>query len=605
MHILFTLLLLVTLVNPVCSIDHTDIRKREIDKQSLYSEMISSPMSFTGMTMVSSPTNSFPNASDQGILKTIAVSSIDELLKYNGTGIVMVKDSLHGGIFQFRSPDGKLSVDSGMVYFWMQALHRTDGGYWVRKVSPSKKIAVSFWCKNDGSSDETFALRQALTYAAETGKTLLFNRGIYHVSGNITQANSIHSSGLNIEFEDSVKIVVTGTGKFTYPDKRILFMYATDNLSHQFSMTGGKVVIDGANLINCAISIGQGVKINPKLKIYCRPLIITNCYAGEYDTYNSYGLSTYGYYDRMIIRNVRIHNVSRHPKVNHLASQGMLIAHQGGKTLIEDCTIESIGSNFLSKDCDALVLRGENPIIGEDVKGEFAIRNCTFRNARGRHIKCQSSHVQIQKCDFYQSDLSFFPNGASIDFQFGNGVVKECSFYYFLVNGKSAFEGFARPIAFQNRQTNKKMISVCSNNMVYSKSPFTSFITLTASGNLKSASSDLYCENNKILPMDSDVTNILTRNLVEMNLDNLEAMPISSVWTLYIRHNTLMTKSQLVSYTGSTGANLDKKLRLIISGNRNLTKGAEIFSKQSGKEIEPLRNIRMENNQGWSNSGIK
>ena len=303
----------------------------------------------------------------------------------------------------------------------------------------------------------------------------------------------------------------------------------------------------------------------------------------------------------MVIRNVHIGNINRDPAVNNLASQAMLIAHQGGTTLIENCTIENVGNSTLTQDCDALVVRGDNSNIGEYVNGDFTIRNCTFRNSRGRHIKGQSSNVKVIDCDFWQTNISFFTSGASIDFQFGNGTATGNKFHYPLVHGTSAFEGSAHPIAFQNRQTDKKMVDICRNNIVYSQSQFQSLLSFTSSGNNNAASADLYCENNKVLPMDSSVTNILTRNLVEMNIDNLEALPASSIWSIYIRNNTLMTNSQLLSYTGSTGADISNKLKLTITGNTNLAKGTDAFSSQSGKRISNIKNYFVKDNKGWNN----
>ena len=532
----------------------------------------------------------------------VAVSTLSDLLRYDGKGTVLVQDSLKGGLFHYSPNSAAAQVDSGMVYFWKQAEKVTNGGYWKRELPASGKVKVSFWCKNDGSSDETYALRSALTYAATSGRTLFFNSGDYHVSGNISQANSVKSSSLSIEFGEQVKITVTGTGKFTYPDNRVLLMYATSDIPHSFTMTGGKVEIDGKNFIQCAIRTGQIENLNKTLIINCELLCIKNCYSGSGDISNSYGIYTYGSYKNIKIRNVTIENINRDQTLNSLASQAMLIAHQRGKTLIENCIIENIGNELLTQDCDALVVRGDNDKIGEFVNGDVTIRNCTFKNARGRHIKGQSSNVKVYNCDFWQTTMHFFSSGASIDFQFGNGIAYGNSFHYPLVMGVSAFEGSAIPIHFQNRQTGGKMVCVCTDNLVYAQSTFYSFISFTANGNTGAGSAELYCDHNQILPWDPTVRNILTRNLVEMRVDNLEAMPDSSVWSLHIRNNTVLTNGQLLSYTGCSGKDVSKKLKFEITGNKNTVKGSYLFSNMSGKLITSVKEYLVNNNSGWDSN---
>ena len=236
----------------------------------------------------------------------VAVSTLSDLLRYDGKGTVLVQDSLKGGLFHYSPNSAAAQVDSGMVYFWKQAEKVTNGGYWKRELPASGKVKVSFWCKNDGSSDETYALRSALTYAATSGRTLFFNSGDYHVSGNITEASSVKSSNLSIEFGDQVKISVTGIGKFSDPTNRILIFYGTSNIPHSFSMTGGNVEIDGRNFIQCAVCTGQAIKLNKSLVIDCKRLKITNCYSGPKDVKDSNGLYTYGSYENMVIRNVTI-----------------------------------------------------------------------------------------------------------------------------------------------------------------------------------------------------------------------------------------------------------------------------------------------------------
>ena len=124
-------------------------------------------------------------------------------------------------------------------------------------------IEVSKWCKMDGTSDETLALRKAIDYCTKNNTKLIWNSGTYRVRGNITSSISIKSTALNIEFGSHVKIVVTGTDKFDYPNNRILFFYGTASQPHSFSMTGGQVEIDGANMIQCAICISQPENLNP------------------------------------------------------------------------------------------------------------------------------------------------------------------------------------------------------------------------------------------------------------------------------------------------------------------------------------------------------
>jgi hypothetical protein len=366
-------------------------------------------------------------------------------------------------------------------------------------------------------------------------------------------------------------------------------------------MTGGNVEIDGRTLIRGALCISHEKNINKSFLIDCARLKIKNCYSGASDVKSSFGLYTYGSYASMIIRNVYIDSINRDGAINNLETQAMLVAHQSGTTLIEKCDIENIGNSSLTKDCDALVVRGDNTNIGEFVNGDFTIRNCTFKNSRGRHIKGQSSNVKVYNCDFWQTTIRFFPSGSSIDFQIGNGDATGNRFYYPLVGGVSAFEGSAVPMAFQNRQTGKKMVSICKDNIVRSQSQFYSLASFTASGNTNSASADFYCENNQVLPWDSTVKNIITRDLVEMDIDNLEVMPSSSVWSIYIRDNTLMTNSQLLSYTGYSGANIGNKLEFVISGNTNLTKGTYLFSNLSGKRISNVKKYQIKDNKGWSN----
>ena len=534
--------------------------------------------------------------------KPVELAMLTDLLKYDGKGTVLVKENLKGGLFHYSLTGSASQVDSGMVYFWKQAQKVTNEGYWSREIPASGKVSVSFWCKNDGISDETYALRSALTYATTTGRTLLFNSGIYHVSGNITDLNSIKSSCLSMEFGKQVKISVTGTGKFSNPMNRILIFYGTSDIPHRFSMTGGHVEIDGGNFIQCAISTGQAIKLNKSLIIDCSSLKIGNCFSGPKDVKNSNGLYTYGSYENMVIRNVTIENIDRDPAVNSLASQAMLIAHQGGKTLIENCDIENVGNSALTQDCDALVVRGDNPNVGEYVHGDVTIAKCTFKNSRGRHIKAQTSNVKVINCDFWQTTIRFFTSGKSIDFQFGNGVATGNKFHYPLVQGVSAFEGSAVPIAFQNRQSGGKMVCICKDNIVYAQSPFYSFLSFTANGNPKAGSAELECEHNQILPWDATVNNILTRNLVEMRIDNLESMPDSSNWSLFIRDNVLMTDSQLLSYTGYNGKDMSKKIKLEITGNKNTVMGSYLFSSMSGKQITSLKDYLVSNNRGWSSN---
>ncbi len=534
--------------------------------------------------------------------KPVELATLADLLKYDGKGTALVKENLKGGLFHYSLSGSSAQVDSGMVFFWKQAEKVTNGGYWSREIPASGKVSVSFWCKNDGISDETYALHNAMAFAAKTGKSLFFNTGNYHVSGNITDVNSVRSSNLSLEFGDQVKITVTGTGKFSDPTNRILIFYGTSNIPHSFSMTGGNVEIDGGNFIQCAISTGQAIKLNKSLIIDCKMLKIVNCFSGPKDLKGSNGMYTYGSYENMIIRNVTIENIDRDPAVNSLTSQAMLIAHQSGKTLIENCDIENIGNPALTQDCDALVVRGDNTAIGAVVSGDFTITNCTFKNARGRHVKGQSSNVKVYNCDFWQTNIKFFSSGASIDFQIGNGIAIGNRFHYPLIQGTSAFEGSAIPIHFQNRQTGGKMVCICMDNIVYAQSPFYSFLSFTANGNPNAGSAELQCDHNQILPWDAAVKNILTRNLIEMRIDNLEAMPDSSFWSLHIRNNTVLTNSQLLSYTGCSGIDVSKKLKFEITGNKNAAKGSYLFSYMSGKLITSVKEYLINNNSGWGNN---
>lgn len=455
----------------------------------------------------------------------------------------------------------------------------------------------SYGALGNGVADDRAAIRAAATYAEQNGLTLYFPSGIYNTSGNFTSMSSrTNTNSFSILFGDNVKIKVVDTTNFESSSIRSLFFYVTNTRGHSFTITGGDVEIDGNNYINQAIVASSTVQ-NGSLKINCTSLKIKNLWSSSVSNSGTHAIYVAGNYDLVDIRNVIIDSISRASSLNtSSATQAILIASQLGKTIIDNVIVKNIGSTSLTQDCDGIVLRG---VIGgsfDFVGGDFTIQNSYILNSRGRAIKAQSSNVKVYNTRIEQTDLQTFNSVNSIDFQVGNGIVDGCTFVYGAGTLGSSFSS----IAFQERVRFIDLVSRATNNTVLSKSQYDQFAVVISSANT-SASADITFYNNKILPYDTTITNILTRGFVEFTADHLLAMPPSSKWSFTIKNNIAYTGAYLLCHTGYFGGDLSNKLQFDISDNKNYGAGLQVFHPISGNRINNVRKYRIKNNIGWSN----
>lgn len=456
-----------------------------------------------------------------------------------------------------------------------------------------------FGVVGDGVTDDTLNLRAALTYAAQNGLKIFWPSGSYAISGNLLPMSSFSSPSLNIEFGAVVSITVTGSGNFQDANKKSVMQYVT-SAAHSVVMTGGSVEVDCGNIASVFFSTGFTGAQCKALRIDCAKLLIKNCFAAAGATQGSHAIYTNSDYETAVIRNVHINGVSRDASLNaSYATQALLIANNDGRCLIENCVIENIGSASLTQDCDCIVLRGSNAgTVGAKVLGNYTIRNCVFRNTRGRHVKAQSSDIKVLDCEFWQTNIQTISSGQSIDFQFGNGVVRGNRFIYRNNAGVTTLGASFTVVQMSATMAVEKQHFYIHDNRIESECDITAPFSLASSN---ASAEDAYVEirDNSIVPFANSDASVCSVAVLQFRCDQLEALAADKLWDLHLEGNKVKSAGYLISYSGYTGASIPSKLRFTAIDNKNEGAGLHVFNQTSGNRISNVTHFRVHGNSGW------
>lgn len=265
---------------------------------------------------------------------------------------------------------------------------------------------------------------------SELYNTIIFKEGTY----NITTVDVVLQGDRHWVFDGEVNFFYGST--VTNSD-----MFTINANGHSFS-TSGDMFIDGNNHAKEGLTIrntATSMDNAPTLKI--DKLRGENFYSRTLGQSAS-GLLILGAFETVEIDNVIVKQVSRLQGVGTPGSQGcsgVTITHSSetsyvkniliNNILAEDITNQEIHDTEYDVDCDGLAVLA--PLTnGVAVESTTVIKNSTFKDCKGRSIKCQRTNPKIGNITIYRGKEQSIANGTEIDCQRGAGTINNMECHY-------------------------------------------------------------------------------------------------------------------------------------------------------------------------------
>lgn len=344
----------------------------------------------------------------------------------------------------FRLADGDISGASGILPA------PVDGGYW-RWNSDSTAVefvsavvdAGSFIEGGAGAIERTVTarlcerisaigystLQEAVTYAASSGKALVFPSGTYSLPTAITAMFAAHQHWIAM---GQVNIVWTGAADAQ--------MFNLTTAGFNFRMEG-PFVIDGDDtarecmrIVDVAVGTGNITMSGPRFE---------NAYNAAHAN-GAAGLIILGGFGQINLDDVVVRDVSRAAGVGIPGTSGSLgigVIESGAfhcpRVELNRCQVIGVTSEEAdgdpnNVDCDGFFHAGPSGASfgNEQPSTVTIVRGGRFEDNRGRHIKTQSGWCDVSGVDFIRDTYKSIADGTDVDVQYGMGDIHDNCFFY-------------------------------------------------------------------------------------------------------------------------------------------------------------------------------
>lgn len=456
-----------------------------------------------------------------------------------------------------------------------------------------------FGAKGDGIANDTKALQNAFKYCFSNNKNLVIDSGEYLITEPLIKASK--------EGSGQMKIICKGIVDFKLKDEA---EYSKEHLIYLSYTNYGNITISGGTLnIDLKQKLPYGIRIDALgmkegkeyrgiggvLKISSK-VSISNAFANKSSYGKAAGIIVNGVFKEVYIENMTIKNIARDLSFPYITNKqeidetkGIAISNLKGHLEIINPKVENI-STPNDRDADGIAIFGYKPnysSLDENYKtqGTGIIKDAVIIDAQGRGIKIQCSDVKIINPYFIREKVVSITHGNDIDFQWGNGYVENSTHEYKKYKGVSPIKSSDsyNCIVFQNKLKDIDMLSKVKGLHLLTDVPIANIFALITGKNSKSWSVEVADVN-----IDEITSKFIKRAVLKFSMNRKYGIPSmlpKSKATILL--DNIMTKSQIVAYTGFDGTPYTQILQ-ITKNSKNILKSKTdkaIFQNLSGQCI--------------------
>jgi len=449
---------------------------------------------------------------------------------------------------------------------------------------------------NDGTTDDTLALRAAFAYAIPRKLSVIL-QGTYLISGYIGLSTTAPSGELHIFCNGAVKLQVSGS---SIPFREVLFFGSNEFTN--VSITGGELTINCANKAASGISIFTDSATIAGAVNFSSVITVNDCRANDPTaTYENGGILVNGRFDQIYMNSPRVENVFR-ANTSGGACFGISVTSLAGECLIVNPAIKNVfvPDVATSVDADGIKIFGVNNAASPAVKtlGKATIQGGTFTDCQGRSIKLQCSDVTIINPYFKRQFVVSIPNGLDVDFQSGNGLLIEPTFEYKRNGAVSPLGASFTPVAFQQRLSDLPQYGKVVGGSMKTEAPMNRYVLLVQFST--SAYSETVIDGLSVEPTGTLTTTAFTRGILETNIETANTKTEGT--KIVVRRVSGPLNCYGIGYTGYTSGSLANKLEYEVTDLSNTlaaTTANFLFYNLSGNRVGEVKSFVVRDNANF------
>lgn len=440
----------------------------------------------------------------------------------------------------------------------------------------------------------TATLLAAFDYAIANKRPIVLS-GDYTVNGPICTPSTVANGALDLRLDGDVTITVDPAAtSFQY----LIVCISTALNSHYISGPGSLAIV-GNDKVERAISLASAVgttTAGAEVVVSC-PISVSGCYvpAGSAGL-AAYGMNVTGPFERVIIDDLSVSNLSRHTSLDATGvCQGLRVSEARGPVTITRPIMRDILNAV--QDADGIFVTA--PVeTGVPVCPAVHVIDGIFEDCQGRSIKTQSAHTVVSNPTFIRQGVVSITQGVDVDAQYGSLAVDNWTARYRLNGATSPLGSSFRPFVIQALYSDAPKFSRIGEGKLTTDVILPGLVSLVVGAN--SPDHEVVIDGATIQAEGVLTTSAFSRSLVEFQADQIKLS--SKRLTVRVRNTTAPTSVYLIGYTGGDGTDLTTKLAVHANSNTNILAPANntrVFNQLSGTALTNLCQTTFSINPGY------
>jgi hypothetical protein len=445
----------------------------------------------------------------------------------------------------------------------------------------------------DDHGDATDSLRRLFDACLPTGRTAVLS-GIYNVSGPITGA-SWPVAHLHIRCAGDVVIRVAHSAA---PFHTLLACRsAAPNGS---SITGGRLTLELAR--RCANGLMLRHDGAEGGTVQWGPVTVRDALnLDPSDVNENQAILVHGRYQHISLFDTRVSGVDR-VNASAGACKGISISNAAGQVTLHAPYVELVRCGGAQADADGISVFAQPSPTGVYAfrSADVQILQPVVRDCQGRSIKLQASESLIDRPRIYRRAVATIGT-ADIDFQVGNGLLRDASFDYRRMDGGAnpLHEAFY-PISVQQQSPDRPMHARIVGGVLRAQMPLPRLVYVTVGDAARDSVTTV--EGFELMADEALASGHFTRAAIEFSA--AQAARAAGSTTLCVRAlRGRMSGAPLLGYTDVASAH-GASLQVELVGNTNTGAAAsaacELVGPVSGPRMPRWRSFVVRDNVGIS-----